>query len=118
ILRREVATPERNHGRGRLVLAGEGPLEEVAMKRITDLALTLTLAGFPASAAISEPPGLAAAIRATADEEPAFMLTASGAHIYQCKATPNDPNVYAWYFTAPDATLSEGSRTVGTHKVV
>jgi len=88
------------------------------MKRITDLALGLALAGLPAVAAISEPPGLAAAIRATADEEPAFVLSASGAHVYQCKATPNDPNAYAWYFTAPDATLSEGSRTVGTHKTV
>ena len=88
------------------------------MKRFTDLALALALASLPTLAAVSEPSGLAAAIRATADEEPAFMLSAAGAHIYQCRATPNDPNAYAWYFVAPDATLSEGTRTVGTHKVV
>src|SRR5687767_8238948 len=89
-----------------------------AMKRITGLALVLAAAAFPAAAAISEPSGLGAAIRATADEEPVFMLSASGAHIYHCKATPNDPNAFAWYFTAPDATLLEGSRTVATHKTV
>jgi hypothetical protein len=88
------------------------------MNRITDLALALALAGLPAAAAISEPAGLGAGIRATADEEPAFMLSASGAHVYHCKATPNDPNAYAWYFVGPDATLSEGSRSVGTHKAV
>jgi hypothetical protein len=88
------------------------------MKRITDLVVALAAVTLPAGAAISEPSGLAAAIRATADEEPAFMLSANGVHIYQCKATPSDPNAYAWYFTAPDATLLEGSRTVGTHKAV
>ena len=90
------------------------------MKRFTDVALAAALAipGGYASAAISEPTGLAAAIRAAADEEPAFMLSASGVHVYQCRATPNDPNAYAWYFVAPDATLSEGARTVGTHKAV
>lgn len=95
----------------------EDPHEEVAMKRITDLALALAAVALPA-AAISEPPGLAAAIRAAADEEPAFVLSANGVHVYECKATPNDPSAYAWYFIAPDATLFEGSRTVATHKTV
>ncbi len=70
----------------------------------------------PAAAAVTEPGGLAAAIRASADEEPAFVLSASGVHVYECKATAGDPNVFAWYFTAPDATLFEGSRTAATHK--
>jgi hypothetical protein len=36
--------------------------------------------------------------------------------VYHCKQSPSDPNAYAWFFTAPDATLYEGSRTIGTHK--
>jgi hypothetical protein len=75
-------------------------------------------AALPAVAAIAEPPGIAAGISAPADEEAAFMLSASGAHVYHCKQTPNDPNAYAWYFTAPDATLYEGTRTIGTHTSV
>jgi hypothetical protein len=86
------------------------------MKRITDIALAATIASLPATAAIPEPAGLPAAIRAGADEEPAFMLSASGVNVYECKPAPNGPNAYAWYFTAPDATLSDGGRTVATHK--
>jgi uncharacterized protein DUF3455 len=94
----------------------DAAFEEVAMK--CHPAAWLLAAALPASAAIAEPPGIAVAIRASADEEPAFMLSANGVHVYQCKQTPNDPNAYAWYFIAPDATLYEGSRTIGTHKTV
>ena len=67
-------------------------------------------------AAIPEPTGLGPTIRAGADEEPAFVLSANGAHVYQCKATAANANAFAWFFVAPDATLSEGSRTVASHK--
>lgn len=78
----------------------------------------LLAVALPAGAAIAEPSGIAPGIRATADEEPAFMLSANGVHVYHCKQSPGDPNAYAWYFTAPDATLHEGTRTIGTHKTV
>jgi hypothetical protein len=78
----------------------------------------LLAVALPAGAAIAEPSGIAPGIRATPDEEPAFMLSANGVHVYHCKQSPSDPNAYAWYFTAPDATLYEGSRTIGTHKTV
>ena len=87
------------------------------MERIAAIPQLLALAAAPALAAIAEPSGLAAAIRASADEEPSFMLSANGVHIYECKLTPAG-NAYAWFFTAPDATLYEGSRSVGTHKTV
>ena len=77
-----------------------------------------TFASLPASSAIPEPSGLGPGIRASADEEPAFVLSANGVHIYQCKAAPGVASSYAWFFTAPDATLYEGSRSIATHKSV
>jgi hypothetical protein len=77
-----------------------------------------TLAALPAFSAIPEPDGLAPRLRATANEEPAFMLTGNGVYIYVCRATAFDPNVYAWYFLAPDATLYEGSRSAGRFATV
>jgi hypothetical protein len=66
----------------------------------------------PALAVIAEPAGIAPGIRASADEEPAFMLSADGAQIFQCKARLNAPETYAWLFTAPDVTLYDGPRSV------
>ena len=85
------------------------------MKRPAAAALAALIPAAAALAAIPEPPGLGPAIRAGADEEPAFVLSANGVHVYECKATPS-ANAFAWYFTAPDATLYEGSRSVATHK--
>lgn len=76
------------------------------------------LAALPALSAIPEPSGLARQLAAGADEEPAFMLSATGANVFQCKARLNDPNVYAWYFVAPDLTLYEGTRAAGSHRAV
>jgi hypothetical protein len=84
------------------------------MKR-TALFLMLAAAALPAVAAIAPPTGVAPALRASAEEEPAFMLSADGVHIYQCRQV--DPNGrFGWVFTAPDATLFEGSRSAATHK--
>jgi hypothetical protein len=78
-------------------------------------ALTCLAAALPAAAAIAPPAGVAPALRASAAEEPAFVLSADGVHIYQCKPLDGSGR-YAWVFTAPDATLYEGSRSVATHK--
>lgn len=82
---------------------------------LSAFALALAL---PAAAAIPEPAGLAAALRAPVDEEPAFMLSGNGAYIYQCRQSPLDPNAYEWGFVVPDATLYEGNRTAAHHKTV
>lgn len=82
------------------------------------LAVFPSLAALPGYCAISEPPGLDAGIRASADEEPNFALAANGVHVYQCKAATGVAGSYAWFFVAPDATLSEDSRTVASHKAV
>jgi hypothetical protein len=84
------------------------------MKR-TALSL-LVLAALPAAAAVPPPSGVAPAMRPSAGEEPAFMLSADGVHIYQCKNVSADGR-FGWVFTAPDATLYEGSRSAASHQV-
>jgi uncharacterized protein DUF3455 len=81
------------------------------MTRIRPFLAALLAAG-AAHAAIGEPSGLAATLRASGNEAPAFMLTASGVHVYECRAVPGG---YAWSFLNPDATLFEGTRSVATH---
>ena len=76
-------------------------------------AITLfAAAAAPALAAIGEPPGIPPRLREGAGEELAFMLSANGVNVYQCKATIANPDLYAWYFIAPDATLYDGSHEV------
>jgi len=70
-----------------------------------------TLLALPAIAAISEPAGLAPALRVSLDEEPAFVLSGNGVQVYQCRLGLSVPDSYVWSFVAPDATLYEGSRT-------
>ena len=77
-------------------------------------ALLLAGVALPAAAVITPPAGITANIAASADEEPAFVLRAEGTHIFQCKPT-NDPNRFAWTFTAPDATLYDAGRPVARH---
>jgi hypothetical protein len=84
-------------------------------KSIHTALATLALLALPASGAVSEPAGLGPALRAAPDEAPAFMLSASGVHVYECRASAADPAAYTWSFVAPDATLYEGSRGIGTH---
>jgi hypothetical protein len=67
------------------------------------------------AAAVAEPAGLSAGLRAPANEEPAFMLSGNGAYVYECRQSVLDPNVYEWSFVVPDATLYDGSRTVARH---
>jgi uncharacterized protein DUF3455 len=80
-------------------------------------AATLSLA-LPAAAAIPEPGGLTPRLRASAAEEPAFILSGNGVYIYQCRAGAFDPDAYGWYFVAPDATLYDGSHEVARHATV
>lgn len=75
-------------------------------------ALAATLAALPA-VAINEPGGLPPRLRAPAAEEPAFMLSAEGVHVFECRAV--SPTGFAWTFVAPDATLYEGGRSAATH---
>lgn len=70
----------------------------------------------PAAAAVAEPSGLVGALRASPDEEPAFVLSADGVHVYECRLSGGNPNVAAWFLVTPDATLFEGTRSVGVHK--
>jgi hypothetical protein len=74
-------------------------------------------AAFPAFA-ITEPGGLGAAMRASAAEEPAFMLNGNGVYIYQCRQSALNPNFYEWSFVVPDATLYDGTRSVARHATV
>lgn len=69
------------------------------------------LLALPALAAIPEPAGLSPRMRASLDEEPAFMLSGNGVNVYECRPGLSEPNAYLWSFVAPDATLYEGSRT-------
>ena len=78
-------------------------------------ALALAL---PAAAAISEPAGIGAGLRAPANEEAVFMLTGNGAYVYECRQSLLDPNVYEWSFVVPDAMLYDGSRSVARHATV
>ena len=72
-------------------------------------------AALPALAAISAPGGLAPALSASPDEEASFMLRAEGAHVFECKPLPTDPNRFAWAFSSPNATLYEAGRPVARH---
>lgn len=83
------------------------------MLRIT--LATALLAPALAAAAIAGPAGLQPRLRAAANEEPAFMLTANGVHVYECRPAAGAPGGFAWTFVNPDATLFEGTRSVGTH---
>jgi hypothetical protein len=81
------------------------------------LLLAAALAALPA-AAITEPGGIAASLRAPASEAPAFVLNGNGVYIYQCRQAISDPNTYAWAFVVPDATLYDGSRSVARHATI
>jgi hypothetical protein len=75
------------------------------MERAT-LVSALLIAAVPAGAAVN-PPNVPPRLQASPAEEPAFMLSASGAHLYECR--PNLNGGYGWVFTGPDATLTDGS---------
>jgi hypothetical protein len=68
-----------------------------------------------AQGAATEPAGISAALRAPADEQPAFMLGAQGVQIYACKPRAKEPGAYQWTFVAPEATLFEAGAAVGRH---
>lgn len=76
------------------------------------LALFAASVAVPAFAAIAEPDGIAPPLRVPPGEAPAFVLSGNGVQVYQCQQVPADPNAYAWFLVAPDATLSDGTGTV------
>jgi hypothetical protein len=61
----------------------------------------------PAGAAIAPPEGLAFNLRPSADEAPAFRLSASGVQVYECREALTQPGQYRWAFVNPDMTLSD-----------
>jgi len=79
---------------------------------IRTCALAACCLALPAAAAVAEPSGLAPALRVAAGESPALMLSARGVQLYTCTPSPTQPDAYAWYSTAPDATLYDGTRGV------
>jgi len=82
------------------------------MKRVAFFLTMILLPAARAEAAVAEPPGLAARLRAPASEEAAFMLRANGVHVYECLAVPGG---FRWSFVTPDATLFDGTRSTATH---
>ena len=76
-------------------------------------AVALALPGV--ASAVSEPSGLDGKLRASSDEEPALVLSGSGAQIFTCRAMGTNPETYSWAFVAPDATLRDGARSVARH---
>ena len=81
-------------------------------KRALTAAVLLGLAAFPA-AAVTAPGGLPARLQAAPGEEAAFMLSAEGVHVFECKPG-GDATGFSWAFVAPDATLFDGGRTAAT----
>jgi len=80
---------------------------------MTRLPILLLLAAALPAAALSEPDGLAPRLRAPTSEEPAFVLTAQGAQLFECK--PNEAgDSYAWKFVSSDVQLFDGARSVAT----
>ena len=77
------------------------------------LALALAVPG--ALAAVAEPAGISAALRAPAGEEAAFVLQAQGVQIYACRPKADDSAAYQWAFVAPEAALTESGASIGTH---
>jgi len=75
------------------------------------------LAASPAVFAVSEPGGIGPGLRPGGDQVPAFMLTADGVQVYECRLR-DASGAYAWTFVAPDATLYDGSHTVGRHATI
>ena len=73
----------------------------------TGLALSLAL---PAGAVVA--PAVAPALAAPAAEEAAFVLSANGVHVFECRQRIGAGNAFGWSFVAPDATLYDGSASV------
>lgn len=88
-------------------------LESQIMHKL--LALLPILATTATAAAISEPEGVSAALRAGPGEAASFVLAAEGVQIYACKPRPPDASAFQWAFVAPEATLTQSGTRVGRH---
>ena len=69
------------------------------------------LAASPAAFAISAPGGTGPGLIPGGDVAPAFMLTANGVQVYECRLR-DASGAYGWTFVAPDATLYDGNHSV------
>ena len=76
-------------------------------------AVAASLLALPVLAAIGEPAGLNPRLRASADEEPSFVLSGKGEQVFECRPRVADPNALDWTFVRPDAKLYDGSTRVG-----
>lgn len=76
-------------------------------------AAAASLLALPVLAAVSEPSGLNPRLRASIDEEPAFVLSGKGEQVFECRPRTADANAFDWVFVRPDATLYDGSSSVG-----
>ncbi len=67
----------------------------------------------PAWAAIASPAGITPRLAPAATEEPAFMLRAEGARVFECKPLADETGRYAWTLLHPEADLYDAGRIVG-----
>jgi len=79
----------------------------------THLCLAVCAALLAACATAWEP-NTPTVLNPPAGEVPAFPLQAEGVQIYACRAKA-DGSGYQWAFVAPEATLKQDGRVVGTH---
>ena len=78
--------------------------------------LLVWAARLPAADPVPGLPAIPQALTAPANQEPAFVLTARGVQIYECRALPGEPNKFEWTFKAPEADLFDAQgRMVGKH---
>ena len=79
------------------------------------LALSSLVATTGTLAAVPPPSGIAASLRAPADEDPAFVLRGEGSHAFECRPLASDPNRFGWAFATPDVTLYDAGRPIARH---
>ena len=61
-------------------------------------------------------PATPASLAVPVNQEPAFVLTAKGVQIYECRPVAGDANKFEWAFKAPEAELFDASgKQVGKH---
>ncbi len=81
------------------------------------IAIGVLLAASPAAFAVSEPGGTGPGLRPQGDQVPAFMLSADGVQVFECRLR-NLSGAYGWTYVAPDATLFDGTRSVGRYATI
>lgn len=68
------------------------------------------------SSSVVKPPAAPETLRPPANQVLAFETLATGVQIYECKASRDQPALFEWVFTAPEAELFDSTgRKVGKH---